>query len=202
MNRRNLKFFLVVPMLMSSFPTETRADLITSLSVSVTSTGGGLEAYDYTLANLTQSTVSVYAFALSVDGGADLQSISSPTGWDVTYNAGDTSITWSAPTSDAAIAPGSSAFFSFISAEPPVLGDYQAIGFDPTNFQFYNNPGMTSVPGISSVPEPSAYYLARHWKSGSDRVLLVAESASFHSVPATRTGLWPLVAPRRGSALR
>ncbi len=39
-------------------------------------------------------------------------------------------------------------------------GDYQSIGFDPALFKFYTNSGATSVPGISSVPEPSSVVLA------------------------------------------
>jgi len=136
----------------------TRADFITDLSPNVTPQAGVYQ-YAYTLTNSAQSTVSAYALALAVDSGANLQSVLSPTGWDATYNPGDTSITWSAPSDLLAISPGSSADFSFISAEPPVLGDYQAIGFAPIFFQFYTNPGTTSVPGTSSVPEPSSLIL-------------------------------------------
>ena len=176
MKRRNLLLAVFVFMLPMFSPIDTRADLITSLSVDVTPTEGGFDEYAYTLTNSSQSTVSVYAFGLSVNVGANLQSITSPKGWDVTYAEGDSSITWSAPSTDIAIISGSSlnsAYsvpasclisgssleFSLFSAEPPVSGDSQAIGFDPDSFKFYINPGTTLVPGISSVPEPSAIIL-------------------------------------------
>ena len=82
-----------------------------------------------------------------------------PTGWDVTYNVGDTSIIWSAPSDLLAIAPGLSTAYGFTSALPPLSGDYDVTGFDPDQFQFYDNPGSTFVPGISSVPEPSTLVL-------------------------------------------
>jgi hypothetical protein len=134
------------------------ADFITSLSVNVSAKRGAHE-YDYTLSNSIQSTVSAYVLALSVDVGADLQSIVIPTGWDVSYNVGGTSITWSAPSDPLAIAPGFSAAFGFTSAEPPLTGNYDVTGFDPDQFQFYDNPGTTLSPGTSSVPEPSALLL-------------------------------------------
>jgi hypothetical protein len=138
---------------------QARADLITTLSVDVTHGAGGLEAYAYTLANSIQSTVPVYAFALTVDAGADLQLIAGVAGWDVTYNAGDTLISWSAPSTDIAIAPGSSGVFGFASAEGPGPGDYEAIGFDATSFQFFSNTGSALVPSASSLPEPSGLVL-------------------------------------------
>jgi PEP-CTERM motif len=137
---------------------EAQADFVTSLSGNVTPISGAYE-YDYTLTNSSQSTVSAYVFALSVDAGADLQSIVIPTGWDVTYNVGDASIIWSAPSDLLAVAPGLSAAYGFISAEPPLTGNYDVTGFDPDQFQFYDNPGTTFVPGISSVPEPSTLVL-------------------------------------------
>jgi hypothetical protein len=158
MNRRSLSLVLVVFMLTPVFPAETRAGFITSLSTNVTPIGGAYQ-YEYTLMNSTQSTISAYVFALAVAPEADLQLIVTPAGWDATYNAGDTSITWSAPSDELAVTPGSSTLFGFTSVEPPTTGDYQVTGFDPDNFQFYSNPGTTSVPGISSVPEPSALIL-------------------------------------------
>jgi PEP-CTERM motif len=134
------------------------ADFITSLSVNVSPTGGIFQ-YDYTLMNSTQSTVSAYVFALAVDPAANLQSIGTPIGWDSTYNVGDTSITWSAPSDQLALEPGFSAFFAFTSVDPPLTRNYDVTGFDPDQFQFYDNPGTTWAPGISSVPEPSALIL-------------------------------------------
>jgi len=160
MNCMKFGLVLVVFTLAAFFPLgKAQADMITSLSVSVTPAGGGLDLFDYTLINSAQSTVSVYLFALPVDSSANLQSISMPTDWGVTYNTGDTSITWTASTDQDAIAPGSTAVFGFTSAEPPVVGSYQIVGFDPANFLFYENSGTIQVPGTVSIPEPSSFTL-------------------------------------------
>lgn len=137
-------------------PSLARADFITTLSASVTPSGGGTYDYSYNLTNTAQSTIGAYEFALGVDTGANLQSIVAPSGWDETYNPGDTSITWSTFTP---LDPGSSAVFAFASLEPPVSGDYVAIGFDPNSFQFYTNTGTSLVPGVASVPEPASFVL-------------------------------------------
>ena len=80
--------------------------------------------------------------------------------WGVTYNAGDTSITWSAPSDQAPLRPG----LRPPSASPvpslQCLGIISPSGSTPALFKFYTNSGATSVPGISSVPEPSSVVLA------------------------------------------
>jgi hypothetical protein len=154
MKRSKIELAMCLLALATLSPLRANAGLIIEFSAAVTPAAGGLEQYAYTLTNSDQSTVSVYGLILSVDAGANLQSIESPTGWDATYSPGDASIIWSSPAPETAVVPGASATFGFLSVEPPVFGDYQAIGFDPDSFQFYSNPGTTSVPGISSIPEP------------------------------------------------
>jgi len=138
-------------------PGSAWAGFVTSLSSSVTETTDHLYQYTYTLTGESQSTISAYSFALAVDDNANLQTITGPSDWSPSYSQGATTITWSTGTG---LAPGNSAIFSFISGEPPVSSSYQLIGFDPTNFQFYTNPGSTSSPGIASIPEPSSLILA------------------------------------------
>jgi hypothetical protein len=136
---------------------EARADFITSLSTDVTPISGGLYQYTYNLTDTTQSTIAAFAFAVDVDQTANLGSIMTPAGWDVTYNTGDLVITWS--TGFSPIEPGGSAAFSFESIESPVNALYQATGFDPVFFQFYGNSGTTVSPGVASVPEPTSVVL-------------------------------------------
>src|SRR5208283_3048451 len=128
-----------------------------TLSESATQ-NSGLYQYSYTLTNSPQSTISAYIFALAVDKGANLQSLTGPTGWEILYTVGSTSVEWD--TAFQPIAPGGSATFGFTSVEPPASNMYQTTGFDPNSFQFYNNTGTTSTPGAVSVPEPASLTLA------------------------------------------
>ena len=134
-----------------------RADFIDIVTAQVGQTSDGSYNYLYTLSVAPQSTISAYEFALTVDPTANLRSISFPTGWDMSYNAGDSSITWS--TADFAVTPGTSNQFDLVSSLPPVTGAYAVTGFDPDNFQFYPDQGTISVPGPAAVPEPDSIAL-------------------------------------------
>jgi hypothetical protein len=149
-------FLILIFAISLSVPASTKAGFITILSADVTLSGNGNYDYTYTLTNTPQSTISAYAFGLVVDNGANLQSISEPSGWIADYTAGASTITWSTGT---ALIPGSSALFSFLSAEPASLSSYQATGFDPTEVLFYTNSGTVLAPGLASVPEPSSFIL-------------------------------------------
>ena len=134
-----------------------RAGYIDNVTAQVGLTSDGSYNYLYTLSVAPQSTVSAYEFALTVDPSANLQQVLTPMGWDVSYNTGGTSITWS--TADFPVAPGTSDQFGFVSALPPTTGTYVALGFDPDLFQFYPDQGPISVPGPSAVPEPASLIL-------------------------------------------
>ena len=138
-------------------PRSANADFIATVLARETPAGGGLTLYQYTVANTAQSTISAYAFALTIDKGANLQTITSPTGWSPDYTVGGTTITWSTAT---ALTPGNSAVFSFDSAEPPSSLPYQVTGFNPTTIQFFPSTGTTLAPGASAVPEPASLLLA------------------------------------------
>jgi hypothetical protein len=136
----------------------SQAGFIDTVSVDIKPTAPGLYDSTYTLAVSPMSTISAYEFALNVDTSSNLQSLVTPTGWDVTYNPGDTSITWS--TDNFPVTPGTSDIFGFASALPPVAGTYQTLGFDPDQFQFYPDQGSISVPGVASTTEPGSLVLS------------------------------------------
>jgi hypothetical protein len=136
-----------------------QAGFVATVSVNVRTLGNGLDEYDYMVSNSSQSTISGYAFALTIDKDADLQSIANPANWSADYTVGSTTITWS--TGTAPLTPGNSAFFSFDSAESPSSTAYQVTGFDPSSILFYTSTDTTLAPGISSaVPEPNGLLLA------------------------------------------
>lgn len=149
---------VITAILLLSSHRALHADFIATVTVNVKPLGSGLDEYDYTVSNSSQSTVDAYAFGLTIDQGADLQSITSPTGWQPDYTLGSTTISWSTGTD--ALTPGNSALFSFDSLESPTSMPYQVTGFDPTMFQFYPSTGSILAPGVASVPEPGSLVLS------------------------------------------
>ena len=138
-----------------------RAEFITTLTASETPQPGGLTLYQYTLTNDPTSTLNAEGLAISVDANADLQSITGPTGWDISYLPGDTLVTWeSSDISIQFIAPGDSAAFSFLSALGPAQQPYLVIGTDTLGIDFDSNFGDIASPAISSVPEPGSLVLS------------------------------------------
>jgi hypothetical protein len=132
-----------------------RADLITDLSVTTTPESGGLTLYSYTLADLSTSTITASSFFVVVDTTANLSALSAPTGWDISYTAGDTAVGFTSPDPSLDIMPGFSGPFSFESLLTPVLVPYEVAGIDP-NFNYVVNTGV--ILG-ASVPEPSSAVL-------------------------------------------
>ena len=121
-----------------------RADLVTSVSVSTKSVVGGLTEYDYTLSNMSSSTVTASSFYVAVDMTADLTFLSAPSGWDMSYATGDMAVGFTSPDPSVDILPGSFGIFSFDSPLPPTLVSYEVAGIDG-NGNYVVNDGM--VPG-------------------------------------------------------
>jgi hypothetical protein len=138
-------------------PRPSPAGFVTNLSADAQDLGAGLYSYTYTLTDLPGSTISAYVFALAVDANADLQSLTAPSGWEVLYTPGSSTVEWD--TAFLPLGPGDSANFSFTSALAPGINSYQATGFDPDAFQFYFNNGMTISPSPLSVPEPISWVM-------------------------------------------
>jgi hypothetical protein len=130
-------------------PGSVPSGFIATVSANVKSLGNGLNEYDYTVSNSSQSTIPAYVFAISIDTGANLQSIASPAGWLADYAAGYTTITWS--TGTAPLMPGKSLVFSFDSAESSSSSS-SVTGFDPTTILFY--PSTRTIPGPGTTPTP------------------------------------------------
>jgi len=137
-------------------PPPAHAGLITDLLSSVTPQPSGLTLYQYTLTDDPGSTLPVVEFTLSVSTAADISSLAGPSGWQITYNAGDALVDWATFSADTVIQPGDSATFSFLSPLGPSQQDYSVLGLDPASFDVETNQGQTQSPGITAVPEPSA----------------------------------------------
>lgn len=131
-----------------------RADLITTLS-ETTLLEGGLFRFDFTLTNAMTSTLPVTDFFIEVSPFANLQSLSAPTGFIISYLPGDPDVTFSSPDPMFDLLPGRTGLFSFTSAIGPGQATFLARGTDGTTIR--ENTGLTLSP--NAVPEPSSLLL-------------------------------------------
>ena len=109
-------FFLALALALAlTATTANRADLVTSLSVTVTHEANGLYRYDYILSVGAKSTAGASNFNMTVDPAAALifGAASAPSGWDVSYMAGDPAVMFSSPDPTLDIAPGATGKFEF-----------------------------------------------------------------------------------------
>jgi hypothetical protein len=135
-----------------------RAGLITNVAVSTTPVSGGLTEYDYTVSDLSSSTITASFFFVAVDTTANLSAMSAPTGWDISYATGDPVIEFSSPDPSLDIIPGSFGLFSFDSPLAPIITTDAVAGID-SNFNYVQNVGSILGPAVASVPEPSSALL-------------------------------------------
>src|SRR4051812_45634530 len=96
------KMLPLMVMLLVLHAASAHADPITTLTVEQTTDPSGLFRYEYPLTNEASGNVSAGALALDVSPAADLQELTGPAGWDITYATGDDVISWvsSDPTFD------------------------------------------------------------------------------------------------------
>jgi len=132
-----------------------RAGMLTTLSVSTKAVAGGLTEYDYTLSNLSASTVDASFLFIAVDTTANLTALTAAPGWDISYATGDQAVAFTSPDPSVDIVPGSTGSFSFDSPLLPFLADYQAAGIDG-NGNFVTNDGVILS---ANVPEPASAVL-------------------------------------------
>lgn len=137
-------------------PSAARGDLITSLTVDVTQTGGGPYTYSYSLSVDPNSTLGAAQFFLEVSPTANLGAVSAPSGWAEIYSAGDPDIFFLSLDPSTDVAPGMSGSFSFTSTIGPSPGDDLVRGFGDDG-SVGENSGMILTP--ASVPEPSSLLL-------------------------------------------
>jgi PEP-CTERM motif len=132
------------------------ADLIVTVSPTVTPEAGGLFLFNYSVSNSPTSTVGVAEFDLTVSTAANLTSITNPTGFLDLYTPGDTFISYLSgdPTTD--IAPGSSGAFSFVASVGPAAASDLFRGYDLSG-NLTQSTGFTLAP--AAVPEPSVLVL-------------------------------------------
>jgi PEP-CTERM motif len=152
------------------------AGLITTLEVTTKAVAGGLTEYDYTLSDLSASTVNVSFLFIAVDTTASLTALSAPVGWDISYATGDLAVGFTSPDPSVDIVPGSSGAFSFDSPLRPSPASYQVAGIDASG-NFLTNDGMILT---ASVPEPASALLLTAGVLG----MLVARRRSKRTRPA------------------
>lgn len=137
----------------SSVP--ARADFTTTVTQITTPVSGNLFRYDYTLTNDPSSTLPITDFFIDVSPDADLQSLSAPAGFIISYSPGDLDVSFSSPDPSSDILPGASGLFSFTSVIGPALAPFLVRGADGAVIE--ENTGMTISP--RAVPEPSSLLL-------------------------------------------
>jgi hypothetical protein len=145
-------------LLFTSMTPRASAGLVTSLTVNTSPEPGGLTLYSYTLSDLASSTLPAVEFTLSVSPTANLGAITGPSGWQITYQAGDSEVDFASPSDATDILPGSQGVFSFTSALTPVSTDYLIIGFDSSTITIDTNQGQIAGPA-TAVPEPCSLHL-------------------------------------------
>lgn len=154
---RALLSFLILALALTAAPA-ARADLITSMSSTVTPEAGGLFRYDYTLAVSSASTISASSFAIGVgsDAALILGGSSAPTGFDISYAPGDIEILFTSPDPSFDIAPGATGRFEFESRVGPASTAYQVQGYGSLGTLSTNSGTAFSA---AAVPAPASMLL-------------------------------------------
>ena len=138
-----------------------------AFNVSVTASETQLDTnsylYSYLVSNRASSSVAVSEFDISVNDPFGVTSLTAPGDFFTFYNPGDLSIAFYA--TDAGIAPGMSATFSFISSSAPGLVPDLVRGLDSSTFNNVDSPGMV-IGAATAVPEPSSLVLCLLGASG------------------------------------
>lgn len=153
-----LSLAIVLASALTSLAASARGDLVTTLTVDVTAQPGALNLYQYTLSNLSNSTLPVVQFDLAVAADADLQDVTVPAGWSFDYAPDAVAVSFYSDGPDSDLAPGETGLFSILSRLGPVLMDSFVIGSDPPG-QIVGQ-GRIGSPGAAAVPEPSSLVLA------------------------------------------
>ena len=129
------------------------------MAVNQTAEPGSLFRYEYTLTNQPTSDLPAVSFALSVAASANLQSLSGPTGWDVAYSTGETTVTWISTDPSFDLQPSTSGVFSFVSPLDSTLQEYLITGFSDQPLRIETNGDQIRSPGANVIPEPSSLML-------------------------------------------
>src|SRR4051794_25176677 len=96
---RAIKMIALLPVIFVATycPSAAHGNFITDLSVNISPEASGRYRYEYTLTNDPTSDRSVTSFTLDVASDADLQAVSGPVDWLVTYDPGNTFVLWESP---------------------------------------------------------------------------------------------------------
>ena len=105
--------------------------------------------YIYDIDNGFQSSVPVVEFTLSIEPSANIEKITGPKGWEITYKSSDKVIDWSILPSFPGLLPGGKAEFSFISTSPPSQQNYLILGGSTLPVAIQTKQGKVVSPGIA-----------------------------------------------------
>jgi hypothetical protein len=150
---------LIIALLSINSASNAEADFIADLGVNVTSISGGGFHYEYTLSNESISTLNAESLSVLVSGDAVIYNIESPSGWGSDYSSSSIILTWETNDFSFNLLPGSAVSFAFDSNFGPTSQTFLIAGFDDTGQNFDTNTGLTSSPGVQTVPEPTSMIL-------------------------------------------
>ena len=158
MRRKSLGFLVCAACLSLTGNASVRADLITTVTPTVSYLGGPLYSYSYLVANSPSSTVGMAEFDLAVRPGVSLSSIVAPTGFLAVYSSGDSEIDFLSSDPSADVKVGSSGVFSFTADAGPAANFDLTRGFDTLTGAVFQNSGSTLTP--TALPEPGVVVLS------------------------------------------
>ncbi len=125
-----MRYIVAVCALLLAIQTPASANLRATVAAEVTQHSNGLFHYKYTVRNMSDSTLCIVEFLLSVAPTAKIQSVVSPDGW-VSFPIVDqrivSAVIWSSEEKTVfnPILPGRRAVFGFDSTSPPSLAHYK-----------------------------------------------------------------------------
>ena len=134
-------------------PAAARADLLATVTPTVTRNAAGTYDYRFVVANAAASTVNVKVFDLSASAEANLTAVVNPGDFFPFYTTGFENVMFTAFDGPTGIAPGTSGTFAFTADAAPAAGGYQVAGYDDNNY--FPLTGTVPTP-TGTVPEPTA----------------------------------------------
>ena len=135
--------------------TPARGAFLATVSATVTNEPGALYFYNYTVSTASASTGSTSDFSLNVNAAANLTGIAAPSGFDIFYVTGGTTLEFQSSDPSTDIMPGTTGSFSFTSVVGPASGTDVLRNIDDVGGTFTDLAGTVLAP----VPEPASLVL-------------------------------------------
>ena len=132
-----------------------RGGFLVNVTSLVTQESPTVFRYDYQVTVPSTSTLNASEFFIDVSPLANLTTIATTTGWDISYSAGDPNVDFSSPSSATDLLPGQTGFFEFRSPVGPGLQAFDVRSLDDIGTPLGDVAGTALAP----VPEPSSLAL-------------------------------------------